>query len=123
MTSAKNSRLRIIGLWALKTLVALAFIAFGMFKLSGQPMMVEEFGKLGLGQVFRYLTGTVEVLGAVALLVPATSRFGAVALLGVSVGACVAQASILHQDVVHTVILIATTGFLAWLGWRPRRAA
>lgn len=120
MASSGNSKTATIGLWALKALVALAFVAFGMFKLSGQPMMVEEFGKIGLGQGFRYITGGLEVLGAIALLVPATSRFGAPVLLGVSLGACVTQATILHQDVIHTLVLIAVTGFLTWLAWRPR---
>lgn len=32
--------------------------------------MVELFNEIGLGQWFRYLTGGLEVVGAVALLIP-----------------------------------------------------
>jgi hypothetical protein len=33
-------------------------------------MMVESFDRIGLGQWFRIVTGLVEIVGAVALLVP-----------------------------------------------------
>ena len=44
-----------------------ADLAAATAKLSGQAKMVTEFGELGLGQAFRYLTGVIEV-GGVALL-------------------------------------------------------
>ena len=36
----------------------------------GFPMLVEEFDKIGLGQGFRYVTGVVEIIGAIAILAP-----------------------------------------------------
>ncbi len=122
MASPNPSKIGSIAHWALKGLVALAFLTFATFKLSGQPMMVQEFGVLGLGQGFRYVTGLTEVAGAILLLVPMTSRFGALVLLCVSVGACIAQATRLHGDVIHTIVLIAITGLLSWMAWRSRLA-
>jgi len=43
-----------------------AFIGAGGTKLVGVPAMVEMFGKVGLGQWFRYVTGVLEVAGAPA---------------------------------------------------------
>jgi hypothetical protein len=37
-------------------------------KLSGQDMMVQEFDVIGLGQWLRYLTGILELAGAITLL-------------------------------------------------------
>lgn len=120
MASPKLSRFATVGLWAVKVFVALAFLAFGGFKLSGAPMMVLEFNTIGLGQWFRYFTGVCEVAGAIMVLVPATWRFGSLVVLGVSIGAFITQALVLHGDVVHTIVLIVLTGFMTWLAWKPK---
>jgi hypothetical protein len=77
-------------------------------------MMVTDFGAIGLGQGFRYFTGAVEVVGALALLWPKTSFWGAAILTCVSIGAFITQAFVLHGDVLHTLVFIAVTGFLTW---------
>jgi len=105
-----------VGLWVLKGLAALIFIATGAMKLSGAPMAVAEFDQIGLGQGFRLFTGLVEVGGARLVLIPRTSPVGAGLLFCVSVGALIAQATRLHQDVVHTIVLMALTGALVWAG-------
>jgi hypothetical protein len=40
------------------------------------------FDKIGLGQWFRYVTGSLEVVGALLLLVPRTSAIGGLAARG-----------------------------------------
>ncbi len=119
MTPSTGSRGLHIGLWVLKAIVGLAFLTFATFKLTSAPVMVQEFGEIGLGQGFRYVTGLIEAVGAILLVIPATSRFGSPLLLAVSVGALVTQAAILHGDIIHTIVLIAITGFLTWQAWRP----
>lgn len=42
-----------IALWIVQVLCAAAFLAAAMAKLTGQPMMVHVFARLGLGQGFR----------------------------------------------------------------------
>src|SRR6266550_2022747 len=58
-----------IALWTLQMLVALAFVAAGSGKLLGSPDMVALFEAVGIGQWLRYLTGMLEVLGALLLIV------------------------------------------------------
>ena len=103
--SAKPNLFGAILSWLLKIVLALAFLAAAAGKLSSQPIMVAEFDKLGLGQGFRLVTGGVEILGALLLLVPRTSFWGALVLLGVCAGAFVAQIGPLHGDLVHVFLL------------------
>jgi putative oxidoreductase len=114
-----GNRLASIALWLVKGLLALAFIFAAYLKLSSNPKMVTEFGEIGLGQGFRYLTGAIEVVGAALLLWPRTSFLGAVALLGICGGALIAQIQILHSDLVHVFVL---GGLLALVAWTSRPA-
>ena len=51
-----------IALWTLQVLVALAFVAAGSGKLLGSSEMIALFDAVGIGQWFRYVTGSLEVL-------------------------------------------------------------
>ena len=54
---------------------------FIITKASSVPLMVEEFGHMGLGQWFRYFTGSLELLGALLILLPSFASFGEEKLL------------------------------------------
>src|SRR5947209_3039064 len=82
-----RSRARTIALWSAQIAAAALFLLAGSSKLAGAPAMVQMFGAIGLGQWFRYLTGTIEVGGAILLLVPSLARFGAALLVPTMVGA------------------------------------
>src|SRR5436853_7303218 len=75
-----------VGLWILQIGAAGMFLMVGFLKLSGDPRMVGLFDAIGLGQWFRYVTGSLEVLGAVLLLVPRLSGLGALWIVGVMLG-------------------------------------
>jgi uncharacterized membrane protein YphA (DoxX/SURF4 family) len=109
------SRGKTIGLWVLRLLLAALFLFAGLMKLSGQDMMVQEFDVIGWGQWLRYFTGILELMGAIALLVPSVSAFGALILLAIDVGAFFAQLLILHQDVIHTLVIGLLLGGLVYL--------
>jgi putative oxidoreductase len=102
-------------LWALRVLMAALFLFAGIAKLSGQEMMVQEFGLLPVGQWFRYLTGAIEIVGAVALLMPSYSGLGALVLLVVDLGAFIAQVGYIHQDWIHTIAIGAILAALVYL--------
>jgi uncharacterized membrane protein YphA (DoxX/SURF4 family) len=81
-------------LWVLQVLGAVSFLFAGYQKLAGDPQMVALFATIGLGQWFRYLTGTLEILGAIALLIPRLRVLGALGLVGVMVGALITNFAI-----------------------------
>jgi putative oxidoreductase len=106
--------------WALMVLLALVFLLAASMKLFGLPKMVAEFGQIGLGQGFRHLTGTIEISGAVLLLWPRSSFFGALILLGICAGAFLAQYGPLHGDIIHVFVLGGLLAVAAWIA-RPSR--
>lgn len=112
--SAPASRWKPIAFWVLKIVFALAFMGAGGAKLYGPPQMVAEFDTIGLGQWFRYFTAMMEIGGAILLLLPRTTFFGAAALTAVCVGAFFAQIFFLHQDWIHAVVMAAVLAAIAW---------
>lgn len=100
-------RWRRLGLWAVKALLAIAFAAAGGAKLAGMQPMVDVFEMIGVGQWFRYLTGAIELSGAVALLVPALAGLAALPLAATMVGAILAHLTILPGSPLPAVILLA----------------
>src|SRR4030095_2591971 len=66
-----------VALWILQIAAAAMFLMVGSLKLSGSQQLVGLYPAIGIGQWFRYLTGTLEVAGAILLLIPRTSGLGA----------------------------------------------
>ena len=113
------SNWKMILTWVLRLLVAALFLMTGFFKFSGNPMALKEFADIGLGDWFRYVTGLVEVGGALLVLYPRTTPWGALWLLCVCVGIFIAQATRLHQDLIHPFIFAAVIGALFYLTKEP----
>ena len=103
-----------IGGWTLRILLALAFAAAGIFKLSGQPATIQEFADVGVGQWLRYATAALELLGAGLLLWPRLIAVGAAFLAAVCAGAFFAQMFRLHGDVIHTIVLGLILVAIVW---------
>ncbi len=81
-----------ITLWVVQILLAALYAFAGINKLLAlQPEVVEGFAKIGLGQWFRYLTGGLELAGAIGLLIPRLAGPAALGLAGVMVGAVFAH--------------------------------
>ncbi len=93
-------------LWGLKGLLAAVFLLAGGMKIYGLPMMVEEFEHMGLGQWFRYVTGTLEVVGAVTILVPGLAAFGAVVLSCIMIGAVATHLLLIGGSPIPAVVLL-----------------
>jgi hypothetical protein len=117
--SGSTGKIMNVVLWVLQIAAAGMFLMAGFSKLSGDPQMVGLFEAIGLGQWFRYLTGTLEVAGAILLLIPRTSGLGALMLAGVMVGAVVTHVCIVGGSPLMAIILLFVTGLVAW-GRRQR---
>jgi len=103
------------GLLALRALSALAFLAAGLAKLSGAAMMVATFQAIGIGQWFRYVTGVIEVGGAILLFMPGLQGIGAGVLAATMIGAMLSHIVILGTaTMLPSVILFILTATIAY---------
>ena len=112
---AASGKGRLITVWALSGLVALAFIGAGGAKLAGAAVMVDLFDKVGLGQWFRYFTGLLEVAGSIGLLSSRYAFYAAVLLATVTVGAIIAHVTVLGSSPAAPVMLLVLSGTIAYL--------
>lgn len=94
------------GLLVVKILAGAAFLAAGLAKLAGVEMMVATFDAVGVGQWFRYVTGLIEIGGAVLLFVPGKQGIGAALLSATMVGAIIAHILILGTDTMPPAVVL-----------------
>jgi uncharacterized membrane protein YphA (DoxX/SURF4 family) len=130
MAANASGKARRIAVWTLRVVLGLLFLLVGTTKLMGTGNTVEYFAAIGFGQWFRYLTGVLDVAGAVLLFVPRWTCYGAM-VLACSVGsATVISLITLRGDpvwgrpvmVLVPLVMTALAVLLAWLT-RPRRMA
>jgi putative oxidoreductase len=107
-------RMVLIALWSLQIGLAVLFLLSGGSKLGGAPVMVRVFAAIGVGQWFRYATGIIEVVSAVALLVPALALFGAVLLAFTMVGAIATHLLIIGGSPAPPGVLLVGSLVVAW---------
>lgn len=100
-----RNRKSLIALWTLRALLAALFLMTAAMKFLGGTDIISEFNTIGLGQWFRLFTAAIEFLGAVLILWPAFSVYGALLLACVCIGAFVTQMFVLHGDVIHTIVI------------------
>jgi putative oxidoreductase len=112
--SPVRGRAALIGLWAVQVALAGMFLLAGGSKLAGAPPMVAMFSAIGVGQWFRYVTGSIEVASAVALLVPALAPLGAVALVATMTGAVGTHLFIIGGNPAVPAVLLLGSVFVAW---------
>ncbi len=106
-----------IVLWILQILAASAFLLAGGLKLAGAEPMVSMFDKIGLGQWFRYLTGGLEVTGAILLLIPTTVVLGGALLVMTMLGAIATHLFVLGGSPVPAIVLFVMVGTVTWYRW------
>lgn len=104
-----------IVIWILRIVLCVAFLGSGMMKLIGNPMAVEMFGKIGFGQWFRYLTGVLEVLGALWVIIPRFSVAGSALLACVMAGAVCTHLFLIGLDPTPAIVLLAVSLLLTYL--------
>src|SRR5262245_16353768 len=83
----KPQRIDTLMTWLPRVAVAVAFLGFGSQKFSGDAMWIRVFDQIGVGQWFRYFTGTVQICGALLVLIPRTFLIGMALLACTMVGA------------------------------------
>ncbi|NBM20809.1 DoxX family protein, partial [Streptomyces sp. GC420] len=107
-----------IALRALRIVLALFFgVASAAPKLVGHSSAAESFDRIGYGDWFMYAVGGLELVGAVALLIPLLSGPAAVSLIGLMIGAFAYQATVFEGENAATpLVLIVPLALIAWAG-------
>src|SRR5713226_346609 len=82
-----KQKLKMISLWIIQVLLALAFLKAGSSKLMPGSVWAEMFRRWGYPEHFYAAIGVIEVAGAVGLLIPRVAGSAASVLLVVMVGA------------------------------------
>jgi len=111
---SKLATARTAALWTVQIAVAAFFVMGGMGKLTGAPEMVGLFEAIGAGQWFRYLTGGMEVGGAVLLVIPGLAGLGALVLASVMAGAVLTHLFLIGGSAAMATALLLITSFIAF---------
>lgn len=113
-----------ITLWVVQVLLAVLFVFAGLVKLVGLQEEVDAFTRIGLGQWFRYLTGTLELVGGIGLLIPRLSGLAALGLVGVMVGAVITHLTVLPPAVfgLAPAFIGIVLGLIAYGRWPQTKA-
>jgi putative oxidoreductase len=118
-----------IVLWIVRVALAAEFLYSGYLLFAGGHTE-QTFAAIGLGQWLRYVTGVLEVAGAIGLLIPRLGGPAALLLAGIMVGASITELFILENGgPILPLILLIVSATLAWflqdqtkalLGIKPR---
>jgi putative oxidoreductase len=111
---ASPSKARNITLWVVQGLLAAAFLMAGGSKLVGDGKMVEMFQQIGFGQWFRYLTGAIEVAGAIMLLIPRTAVIGGALLAVTMIAGIGTHLFLIGGSPAPAVVLLALASIVVW---------
>jgi putative oxidoreductase len=110
----RSSQAKNVALWGLQILTAAAFFMAAFGGLSGQPMMVETFDKIGIGQWFRYVTGGIEIASAILLLIPRLTPVGAALLVCTMTGAVLSHLVLIGGSPVAALVLLCVAAIILW---------
>jgi putative oxidoreductase len=106
---------------ALRVTLILAFGIAGAAKLAGAATMVAVFDSIGVGQWFRYVTGGIELIGALSLMQQSYSLFGSLLLACTMVGAIATHVFIIGGSPVPAVVLGVLCFLTAYILWPSKR--
>jgi len=96
-------------------MLALVFLLSGLSKLAGLDFATQDFARWGYPPWFMYLTGVIEIAGAIGLLIPRISALTAAVLalfMSGAVGTHLIHAEWLMSYVAGSIMLAA--GLRAW---------
>lgn len=122
MTPATTGKVRLVATWVLRVLLGLVFLAIGIEKLTGTMGTVPFFDAIGWGQWFRYFSGALDTAGALLILIPRWTSYGAVIItctVGLGTYLCFSKGLF---NATFPLVMTLLAASLAWLAWRPKQA-
>ncbi len=121
MTS-KARKARLLLAWLVGAYLAWMYFKMGWVKFDPDGFWTDAFERWGYPVSLRLLVGLIEVAGAVLLLIPWTTSYGALGLGAVMIGAWVTRFN--DGRMVDVAWITAYTVALAWIAfewWEWRR--
>ena len=92
-----------------------AYMIYSGYSLFGSGM-VGKFNEIGVGQWLRYVTGVLEIAGAIGLFIPMLCGLAALGLALVLLGATLTELFLVsHGGPVLPLILFVVAAAVAWL--------
>jgi putative oxidoreductase len=103
----------------LRWVLVIEFVGAAAMKLTSQPEAVGLFTAVGLGQWFRFVVGSCELIGAMLLAYRRTIPIGALWLAALMVGAAATEVLVLDRLPISSgATLIALLTLAALASWR-----
>lgn len=106
-----------IALWVLQAVTAAVILGAGVITIAGAAQAIAVFDALGAGDWFRYLTGILEVAGALGLLIPRLCGLAALALAGLWLVAIATHLFLIGLNPVPAVAFFVLSAGIAWGRW------
>ncbi|MGH3766487.1 MAG: DoxX family protein [Pseudonocardiaceae bacterium] len=101
-------------------MTAAAFVMAAVPKVTADPQAVAGFNAIGLGVAGMYVIGLLEIIGAVALLVPLLCGLARMAFVGLMIGTVLTTLLVFGPQLV--VIPAAVLVLAAIIAWGRRRS-
>jgi len=108
--------------WILRVLLGLLFLAIGIEKLTGTQGTIPFFDAIGWGQWFRYVSGAADTAGAILILIPRYTSYGAITITcTVGLGTYLCFTMPLYNPI-FPLAMTLLAAILAFLTKRPKPA-
>jgi putative oxidoreductase len=103
--------------WVLRILLGAAIIFFSIPKLTGDQQALQTFSALPGAPLLRYLTGILELVGGILLLVPRTALYGAAMVAFTMLGAIASHLFVLGTGgpFPFAIAFLLIAGAIIWL--------
>lgn len=122
MPPPATSQPRLILTWILRILLGLLFLAIGIEKLTGTMGTIPFFAAIGWGQWFRYASGALDTAGALLILTPRFTSYGAIIITcTVGLGTILCFTMPLYNPI-FPLAMTLLAALLIWLAWKPQPA-
>ncbi len=124
MAEVRRKRQRITA-WILRCLIGLIFAVVGTTKLTGTGNTIDYFTAIGWGQWFRYVTGSLDLLGVALLFLRHLAPYGAVIIalsagLATLISLTVLQGNPIWGGPVMVLVPLIITTLAITLAWLTR---
>jgi putative oxidoreductase len=99
--------------WTLRLFVAAVFLYEGTDKFGSRRLWIKVFTDIGIGQWFRYATGSIEILGGVLILIPRATTIAVTMLACTMVGAFLTHVFVIGVGPQSVLVAVLFTAILA----------